>query len=734
MKRIYSIPLAIAVWLLSIPPNLGNAAESQKSVLLIFDLRGELPSNVVVDTAIRRVLNDEFGFDLDIRSENFDDTITAKDFPVLLSWLRRKYAGKKFDVVIPVGASALRFVRDVGEELFPGAQILYWGRRAGMEVWPPDWPITAVVAPEMEAQLQGNIAFIRTLQPDLQRLIVVTGRSPLDASWETNARRELRPFESQIEVSYFTGLTLEDVQRRLAGLPSKTAVLMLSINEDGAGRRLLRSQYLSKLVEASAAPVYSTSAVYLDTGFVGGSLLDQETMAIEAGRVAVRLLHGEDIHNMPVQENRLVPMANWKALKRWGLREANLPPGTVVMYKEPSLLDMYRWHIIGVISLCLLEAVLIIALLVHRARRKRAERAMAVSKQQLQSAIDALSARVALLDQKGTIIAVNRRWKAFAEANPHERIHSNTGSSFLDDESISKSDETRMVSNGIQRVIAGELEDFRCVYPSVQNDVTSWFQVRVNRFDTFGEPRFVVTYEDVTEIKQAHDAQQQVTGLLMRAQDEERRRIARDLHDVTVQNMVAIKADLSGMERVSQDLSPRADEMLQEGMSLCDQVIRELRTLSYLLHPPFLDEAGLVPALQWFVRGFIERSGIKVELLVMDNIGRLPKEVETALFRVVQESLTNIHLHSGSRNAVIWVTKERHDIVLRIRDEGHGFSKPVQDGQEGTPALGVGIAGMRQRMRQLGGRLDIESSSQGTSVSARISISEDLNAAYLSSR
>lgn len=733
MKRIYSIPLAIAVWLLSIPPNLGNAAERQKSVLLIFDLRSELPSNVVVDTAIRRVLGDEFGFDLDIRSENFDDTVTAKDFPVLLSWLRRKYAGKKFDVVIPVGAGALRFARDVGEDLFPGAQIVYWGRRAGMEVWPPDWPITAVVAPEMEAQLQGNIAFIRKLQPDLQRLIVVTGKSPLDASWETNARRELRPFESQIEVSYLTGLTLEDVQRRLAGLPRKTAVLMLSINEDGAGRRLLRSQYLSKLVEASAAPVYSTSAVYLDTGFVGGSLLDQETMAIEAGRVAVRLLHGEDIHNMPVQENRLVPMANWKALKRWGLREGNLPPGTVVMNKEPSLLDMYRWHIVGIISLCVLEAALILGLLVHRARRKRAERAMTESRQLLQSAIDALSERVALLDQNGKIIVVNRRWKAFAEGNPHEGIPFNPGNSYVD-ASMSESDEARLVSNGIRRIMAGELEDFRCIYSLGPSDSISWFQVRVNRFDTVGELRLVVAHEDVTEIKRAHDAQQQVTGLLMRAQDEERRRIARDLHDVTVQNMVAIKADLSGVERGSQDLTPRADEMLQEGMSLCDQVIQELRTLSYLLHPPFLDEVGLVPALQWFVRGFIERSGIQVELLVMDNIGRLAKEVETALFRVVQESLTNIHLHSGSKNAVIWVTREREEIVLRIRDEGHGFSRATEDGEEGTPALGVGIAGMRQRMKQLGGQLDIESSSQGTSVSARISISEDLNAAYLSSR
>jgi signal transduction histidine kinase len=247
--------------------------------------------------------------------------------------------------------------------------------------------------------------------------------------------------------------------------------------------------------------------------------------------------------------------------------------------------------------------------------------------------------------------------------------------------------------------------------------------------------RFVVTYEDVTEIKQAHDTQQQLTDLLLRAQDEERRRIARDLHDVTVQNMVAIKADLAGLTKRAQNLEPVAAEMLEESVTLSNQVIKELRTLSYLLHPPFLDELGLVPALRWFVRGFIQRSEVKVELMVMEEIGRLPAQVETALFRVVQECLTNIHRHSGSTSAVIWLTKERDSIVLRVRDEGHGFSLPnIPDDQTETLSPGVGILGMRQRLRQLGGRLEIESSPQGTCINASVSISEDQNDAYLVGR
>jgi PAS domain S-box-containing protein len=694
--------------------------------------------NIVVDRAIRRYLAVQFGFNLDIRSEYFETSPSPKeDFPVLLSWLHRKYSGQTFDVVVPVGAGALQFVQDYEKELFNGVPVVFFGRRVALDGWTPGIPITGVLAPPMEAQVRGTLAFIRALQPDLERLVVVTGTAAVDREWETWARDELKPFEGRIAVTYLSGLSLEIVLQRLASLPPKTAVLFLSVSEDGAGRRLLRTQILANAVQTATAPVYSTSALYLDTGMVGGALLDQEAMAVETAELIRRLLRGENIQEMPPEESRLVPMVNWNAMNRWHLRADRLPLDTIIKYKPPSILETHWWHIVGIISLCLLEAGLIVALLVHRANRKRAELAMVESQRLLQSTIDALNARVGLLDQDGTIIAVNRTWKSFAEANRYVGAVSGLGDNYLKAAaSDAQYEEVRLVSNGIRQLISGEMEDFRCVYPSLQANGTSrWFQVRITRFDMQDTRRFVVTYEDVTEIKQAHDTQQQLTEMLLRAQDEERRRIARDLHDVTVQNMVAIKADLSGLTKRAKNLEPVAAEMLEESVTLSNQVIKELRTLSYLLHPPFLDELGLVPALRWFVRGFIQRSEVKVELMVMEEIGRLPAQVETALFRVVQECLTNIHRHSGSTSAVIWLTKERDSVVLRVRDEGHGFSLPnVPDDQAETLSPGVGILGMRQRLRQLGGRLEIESSPQGTCINASVSISEDQNDAYLVGR
>src|SRR5262249_55035429 len=144
-----------------------------------------------------------------------------------------------------------------------------------------------------------------------------------------------------------------------------------------------------------------------------------------------------------------------------------------------------------------------------------------------------------------------------------------------------------------------------------------------------------------------------------------------DLHDVTVQNVASIKADLT---RVQQIDNLRAILTMKESLSLCDQVIKELRTLSYLLHPPLLDEVGLIPALQWFIRGFMQHSGIQVKIVVMHPRGRLKPSVKTPPSREAQDFVTNIHRHSGSATALVWLIKQRDEIVLRITDKGQGIS------------------------------------------------------------
>jgi signal transduction histidine kinase len=157
--------------------------------------------------------------------------------------------------------------------------------------------------------------------------------------------------------------------------------------------------------------------------------------------------------------------------------------------------------------------------------------------------------------------------------------------------------------------------------------------------------------------------------------------------------------------------------MLSDSRQLALQSLTELRTLSYLLHPPILEHAGLVHALRLFARGFSERTGIHVDDTTVQDIGRLPPDVETALFRIVQESLANVHRHSGSDMASIRLEKGPTDVTLQISDRGRGMPEGITDGTTSDNAeLGVGISGMRQRLIQLGGRLEIQSSGNGTTI------------------
>jgi PAS domain S-box-containing protein len=223
-----------------------------------------------------------------------------------------------------------------------------------------------------------------------------------------------------------------------------------------------------------------------------------------------------------------------------------------------------------------------------------------------------------------------------------------------------------------------------------------------------------------TEHRRAELALEQLTARLLQLQDEERRRIARELHDVTAQNMLAIVTNLSRIKQ-GRYLPSEFDDIVTDCYKLGKESLKDIRTFSYLLHPPMLDESGLFDALQWYVDGFINRSGIYVDLVMSGEVERFPSEVEIALFRVVQESLTNIHRHSGSDAASIRLEREEKQLVLQITDRGHGMPGAVNSKETNeTLLLGVGIPGMRQRIRQLGGNLDITSSEQGTTVKVTV--------------
>lgn len=233
----------------------------------------------------------------------------------------------------------------------------------------------------------------------------------------------------------------------------------------------------------------------------------------------------------------------------------------------------------------------------------------------------------------------------------------------------------------------------------------------------------VKVQERTTDLEVVNRNLRELSARLMQLQDDERRRIARELHDSVGQTLAALAMNL-GLARNDLERLTKITETLNDSENLVRLMSTEVRTISHLLHPPLLDEAGLSSALRWYVTGFSQRSGIKVDLDLPDDFRRLPAEMETAIFRVVQESLTNIHRHSDSPAAKIILRQHKGEVLVEVEDHGKGIPPDKLElmASAGTP--GVGIRGMRERLRQLGGTLKIESGPSGTIVTVQIPIPE----------
>jgi PAS domain S-box-containing protein len=219
------------------------------------------------------------------------------------------------------------------------------------------------------------------------------------------------------------------------------------------------------------------------------------------------------------------------------------------------------------------------------------------------------------------------------------------------------------------------------------------------------------------EILQQSDQLRDLSGRLMLAQDEERRRIARELHDSAGQNLAALGMTLAGVENDAKHDPARLSKSIKDARDLIQDLTKEIRTTSYLLHPPMLDESGLSSAVRWYVDGLAERSDLSIELNIPDNLERLAPEVELAIFRLVQECLTNIHRHSGSKTAVISISREADKIHAEVQDHGKGISQE-RLAEVQSQGVGVGLRGMQERVRQSHGELIIDSNALGTKISA----------------
>ena len=307
----------------------------------------------------------------------------------------------------------------------------------------------------------------------------------------------------------------------------------------------------------------------------------------------------------------------------------------------------------------------------------------------LRATLDSLSAHIAVLDEAGTIISVNQAWRSFAACSGYVGENQGIGTNYLQicEQSAPFSEDAAATARALRDVIAGRRSEFRKEYPCTGPNGPRWFQLRVTRPEGAHTRRIVVAHEDITEVKQGQAALARLTARLMEVQDDERRAIARELHDTTAQNLLAVSLNATRLRDRLRDAPEAARRLLNEIQELAEQSLQEVRTLSYVLHPPVLDMLGLSSALRWLAKGFSERSGIEIETGIAEMSEALPQEAAIALFRISQEALANIHRHSRSSWARIALHRTGRQVRLEIAIVGagsSGASKPKTNRPSGS--------------------------------------------------
>ena len=415
------LTFAVALLALLSAESRSLGTEGPKTVVVFYSEERANPAMVTMDQALRSTFRRAPGR-IQIFNEYLDqERIFTESYERgLIAYLREKYQDKKFDLIVAVGAPALRMLNKNGETLYPGVPVVFGiltRRNAeGLNLGSNGTGVTARIDWEPTLDLALN------LHPDTRRVIVVAGDSSVDRLYVADARQEFSE-EKRVEFTYLIGLQIEELQRQLAHVSDQTIIIYVSFSKSPDGNYFTPAEGLSLIAPHSVAPIYGCWEPVLGQGIVGGQLISMEAIAAHTSEIGLRVLAGEPPSSIPIETLAGEPMFDWRELRRWGIDEKNLPAGSIVQFRVPSIWDGYKWRIISVMSLVIVQSVLIVGLVLNRVRRKRAEESLQRSQSEL-----AHVGRVMITGELAATIAheVNQPLTAMvANANATRRILGN---------------------------------------------------------------------------------------------------------------------------------------------------------------------------------------------------------------------------------------------------------------------------------------------------------------------
>jgi signal transduction histidine kinase len=571
------------------PLGAAHAADTQKQVLVVYSTRRDTQVAVVGDRELPRILDAGLSTRVDFYSEYIDlARFQAEPFETSFrDYLKLKYGGKHFDLVIAMMDNAFRFVGAHRDELFPGTPVVFMStdREASRIA-----NATGIVG---EYDFAGSVSLAVQLQPDITQVFVVSGNSARDKVYERLAQAQFAAFEPRLSFTYLSGLPSSELEQRAAHLPAHSILYSLLVYQDGAGQNGDPIEYLNRVAAVANRPSYSFVDSAIGHGIVGGSLISLEARAQAIGAVAVRVLRGEPADSIPIATVGMnVPQVDWRQLRRWGISDARVPAGTRILFRDPGAWERYRGYVVTAVVIVVAQAALIAGLLVQLQRRRRAEAAMRGSEAQLRA-----------------------------------------------------------------------------------------------------------SYERIRDLG----------GRLLTAQEAERSRVARELHDDISQQIAFALIDLQMVGRTGGGGDDGQESLLRRATASVQSIAKSVRDLSHRLHPATLGLTGLVPAIRSLQQD-LSTAEVAVTFVEEDLPKQLlPNDVALALFRVVQEGVRNAVSYSGAREVVVRLAAGAEGLRLVISDNGSGFDLHARLGS------GLGLISMRERLDAIGATLTIQTApGQGT--------------------
>jgi PAS domain S-box-containing protein len=702
------IPLvAIAAIVLSHPIATAQTKEVRR-ILVLNEVGAFYPATDIIKQGIQTALNNS-PYRIEFYSE-YLDTILFPD-PVAQQEFREfyihKYQNRKPDVIITVGPSPLKFMEDVHQRAFPGVPIVFCLPSGGAPGAPAlDSEFTGV---ENDMAPAETLEIALRLQPGAEHVVVVGGVSDYDKKQQAEVKRQLNAFTDRVDIVYMTNLAMPDLLERLRQLPHHTVVLLTTVGQDAAGTRFKSSETGPLVAGAANAPVFSLFDVYLNHGEVGGYLSSLSEQGKVGGGMALRILRGEKPQDIPMVKGVNTYMFDWRVIKRWGLKETEIPAGSIVINRQYTIWQLYKWYIGGGICLIILQALTIFGLLWQRAERLKSEKAVRESEERFRLVANTAPVLIWMSGPDKLRTYFNQPWLEFTGRSTEAELGDGWAEGVHPEDMRDCLDAYNSAFD--------QRRPFKMQYRLRRNDGEyRWvFDIGVARFNPDRSfAGYIGSCIDVTERKMAEEALASLSGRLIDAQEEERKRIAREIHDDYTQRLAMLAMEVEELADQVGDSPVEAGPIFHRIWNQIGELGSDLHSLSHGLHSSTLESLGLVAGIEAFCKEFAEQQEIQVDF-AHENVPRgVPADAALCLFRVTQEGLRNIKRHSGADRAEVRLQASGKKLHLSIADRGRGF-----DVNNHSPRDGIGIRSMEERLRSFGGQLEISSRPMdGTRINA----------------